>query len=423
VLFRSQNVTQKVKNWTTEVSVRVGTGSTYDSFNDHEEKKSLFSGTGPFNLVRLGTNLDDITSKPVTNEFWGTNGTFTNLTNLEELDGKALFGGRFRATEFDLCILQNLFWGFYVHVFVPYKDYHIDRIATKLLGSPTVNGVSMETFLNVDLPLILKENGLKRYDAPFKKSEIADGSFSVGWHGYKNDLCGMVSSLGGLLQLGAIAPFAANNEVNTVFAIPLGYDHQPGVLGRIAAEVGFWNIFKLGAHFGSLTFFRKNKKLRLKTDKHQNGWIILEKSKGSVDFGSFWEVGGYIKIDQLVKGLAFIVGYSFVKQERTKIHVKDHEYLETLRKDAFDPNIVYIGTNGPNVRLFSQDSYANSDRRLHGWDMQTLHLVASYDMSYAIKGGWGPLFKVEYSYPIVGKHCWTTDFIAGSLGFTVSLSL
>lgn len=427
-----QDVTRKVKDWTTEVWVRVGTGSTYDSFNSHEDKTALFNANDPFNLVRLGINLDSIdpTTQPVTDRYWGQNGPFTSTAlanaNIESPDGTAIFGGRFRASEFDLCIQQNLFWGFYVHLFLPYKDYHIDRIATKLLGSQTVNNVNMNMFINVDLPQILTENGLKKYTAPFKKSTFSDGSFSVGWHGYLPCQTGMVSSLGGLLQIGAIMPIAPNTDTNTVFAIPLGYDDQPGVVGRMAAEAGLWEMFKLGAHFGSLMFFKKNKTVRLKTDKEQNGWIILQESYGGVDWGSLWDIGAYFKIDQFAKGLSFIVGYSYVKQEKTKINVKDDEYLKTLQGSVFSPfdqNTVVIATNAPNVQLISQDDYANSDKRLSGWDTQSLHFVASYDMSYAIKGGWGPLFKFEYSYPITGKQSWATSFMAGSLGFTVCLPL
>src|SRR5207249_6351921 len=78
--FFQTEATQKIKNWTTVLSARVGFGDTSDSFDNDEERTALFNAQGPFNLTRLGLNVEDVTmaDKPTTFTYWGPNGAFEN---------------------------------------------------------------------------------------------------------------------------------------------------------------------------------------------------------------------------------------------------------------------------------------------------------------------------------------------------------
>lgn len=418
------DVTKKIKNWATEFFVRFGSGSTSESFHGDGDTTELFNDHGPFDVVRLGIGLEDITTKPVTNNYWGVGGTFSQLDTLKPTDGKVIFGGHFDITQIDFVMRQNLFWGLYAHIYAPYKSIEIDKISTRNIGAANVLGVNIDEFLSPkgDLPIILSENGLEPFNKPFKESEFSDIVVSLGWHDYKADLECLVTSLGGYMQGGCLIPCASEQDLNKVFAIPLGYNQHTAIVGHGALEVGLWNVFKLGAQGGAIIFFKTDRSVRLKTNKLQNGWIILEKSRAAVEPGTVWNAGGYFKVDQLVKGLAFIIGYSYTKQEETTVHVKDAQYLKTVRQNALDPNTVFIAENAPNAILISQDDVANSDLRLDGWTTQALHFLASYDMSEAIKGGWGPLFKLEYNYPIIGSFSWKTSYFAGSIGFSVAFN-
>lgn len=427
-LFQTE-ATSKVKNWTTVLSARLAYGQTSDSFDKDEETTKLFNDRGAFDLLRLGLNIEDIASKPTTNIYWGTGGLFENpydTTIFEPNDGKFKCGGEFTITELDLDLKQNLMWGFYAHLYVPFKDLKIDKIEEKNLGRGVVNTVNMDDFVKTDLPKILEENGLKKITPSFKDSGCGDVALSVGWQGYSHKLLGFLSSAGGLVQCGVVIPAASRQDVTKVFSLPLGYNEHVGIVSRLAAEVTVSNMFALGIQAGSTIFFKDNRDIFLKTEKQQNGWIFLQKARVKEDLGSFWDAGGYIKANLFVKGLDFLIGYSFSKQERTSYEVNDSNYLKTAQAEILaqlqgaDP--VHIGTDAPNIMLISQNDYANSDARLGGWEIQTIHLVAQYDMSEAIKGGWGPLFKLEFNCPIWGKYSWATWTVAGTLGFTVTFN-
>ncbi len=412
----------KIKKWTTSLAVQVGSGDTRKSFNVHEDKTSLFNAHGAFDIVRLGTGIEDITSKPVTNAYWGAGGHFADLTGLGANDGKVEVGGHFRTTEWDFILQQNLFWGFYVHAFLPYKDVKIDQIGTRNLGAANVKGVNITNFMNNDLPAILKENGFtsKSFYDRFKKSDCGDLVLSVGWQDYKDYMKGLVTAMGGVAQASVIVPTASDQDINQIFSIPLGYYGSVGFIGRGSAELTLWNILTIGAQIGGIVFLEDDRDFRLKTDKDQNGWLILQKAHGRLDLGSVWDIGGYAKFDKIVRGFSVAIGYSFTKQEETRIHVKDDNYLKTVIQNANPPEKPWDAYYTQNVVLVSQDDYANSDSRLVGWETQTLHFVAEYDASIHLKKWWGPFIRVQYSYPIYGKYSWASDFVAGKLGISAT---
>lgn len=447
--FLQPEATQKTQNWTTVLLARVGYGSTSDSFNQSEDKTALFNDYGPFDLTRLGIGIEGLGvggDKPVTTSYWGPGAVWANPpnngndSNFAYPKGRVEFSGRFTTTEGNLIWQQNLLWGFYTHLYIPYKDLKITNITPKNVGPAQVAGENMNDFITNDLPTILKENGLNittkvvggvKVDAletSFKKNGIGDIAFSLGWHGYKQKLCGVISSCGGFVQSGVLIPVAAKQDPNSIFSLPLGYNEHWGVVSRLAFEAEIWEMFSIGLQAGSLIFFKNDRDLYLKTDKLQTGWILLQKAHVKEDLGSMWDAGAYVKANLMVKGFDVLVGYSFSKQDRTILQVRDDNYLKTalqnLANQLNTPTLapVHIGTDGPNIIFISQDDYANSDVRQGGWEIQTIHFMMRYDMSAATKGCWGPLFQIEYNYPMWGKHSWATDIFAGTLGFTVSFN-
>ncbi len=415
--------TSQTDDWTSSLAVRALYGDTRETFERHEEDKTaLFNGHGPFALTRLGVGLEGLspTNKPVTNMFWGTGGTFADPDALATANANAGLievGGRFITTEFDVIFKQNLFWGFYLHVFVPFKELKLDPITVRNTGPAVVNGVDIADFIENTLPTILQENGIKPFGTTFKKSDIGDVIISGGWHKYKEGLEGLISSLGGLMQVGLVIPTAGERDQDRVFALPLGYNKHIGFVARGVGEAGFWDIIKVGAQAGVTIFLPENKNLRMTTDKSkkQNGWIVLEKGFAAVDPGHIWDIGAYVKAE--VKGLEALIGYSFVRQERTGLHVKDDRFLKTVVQTALTQDATPEGRGN---RFISKDDVANANRLLHGWEMHTVHFAAGYDMAKHLKKSWGPFLRVEYAYPILGKRSWATDVIAGMLGFSVT---
>jgi hypothetical protein len=422
--FFQTEPTDKTKNWATLVSARLATGRTRDSFDVHDHKRPLYSLHGPFNLVRLGFGLEN--PGVVTTQYWNKRpleaGLFDNLTNLGPDDGTADYSGRFKINAYDFELKQNLFWGFYAHVYMPVRDVKVDQIAVHRRGAQFINTPggpeNMDTFIAEKLPLICQEAGLEPFSSRFKKSGISDVVVSAGWQKCAElSRKELLTSLSGFAQVGLLIPAASEHDLDNVFAIPLGYDNNYGVLIQGGAETCVLNFVSVGLQAEATIFFRDNRQRRMMTDpaEQQNGWIVLEnKAWIGFDQGTVWDVGVYAKFDKLFKGFYATIGYSYAKQEPTKYHVKSDWFLENITnyREQYTPGDTDWGFD---YYFTSKDDIANSDSRLRGWDIQTLHFLVGYDAAVVLKS-WGPFVQIEYDYPIAGKFVWPTDMIGGTVG-------
>lgn len=411
--FLNEIISENRNDWVSTLSARIATGSTRDAFNAHEQKKPLFNAYGPCKLAHLGLGLQNVAdaSRPQTSALWSGAGRFADPSNINTATthGDAEFAGHFKVRECDVIMQQNLMWGLYVQGYLPCKEYKIDSIVAKNVGAATVNTVNMATFIRDTLPEVLKENGFVPYDKAWSKTGFGDAIVSLGWHGTTDSLEGLVSRISGFMHIGGLIPTGARRDENVIFAVPLGSNGHWGVVTRAAGELEVWNSFSLGAQVGSTLFFSKMHTMRLHTDrlKKQNGWIALEKGRADVDQGSMWDAGAYVKVGgNFVKGLALVIGYSFVNQEDSHVHVKDAAFLKdviTQQAALAQPNFV------------SQDDVANADNRFNSWQTQTLHCSLQYQPSLKVS----PLFKIEYAHPVVGKYSWATAMTSGTLGLSM----
>lgn len=413
--------------WATMFSARFGHGDASQSLDSHGRKRSLFSVYGPLDITRLGLGVQGLASKPTTQTYWNTDrstGVFDTFSSTNPLDGKVDINGRFRVQEIDFQLQQNLFWNLYVQLYLPYKDLRVDKVSFTNRGSAVLQGnrqsVSVASFVTDALPAIVKECGYNAWATSWHKKEFGDLVALVGWHDTTGRLSGNISKLAGYLQIGGLVPMVAKQDINDVFSLPVGYNQVWGVIGRGGIEVELWRAFKLGALAGTTIFLESARKVRVVSDKDkkQQGWLRLEKAHASVDTGSLWDLGMYLKHDAAVKGLSLLVGYSFMREEHTSLHIQDDNYLATVIAAAM--NVPSTSTlQPPYPKLISQDDVANADMRLHGWEMHILHLMASYDAQYAFKSFVAPSLRVSYDYPLAGKYSWKTEVISGTLGLSM----
>ncbi|NDD54886.1 hypothetical protein EBZ39_13650 [bacterium] len=398
---------------TASLEVRLGSGSAHRSFGPHERKTGLFNAHGPFDVVRLGQNLQDLTSKPVTARYWGAAGRpFDDLSTLQPGDGLVEVSGNFHTTTVDIALKQTLFSGFYAEALVPCSELKVHGVSLKNIGSGTVKGVPMNTtFLNTDLPAILAENGLKGLSGVTRDMGVADPILSLGWEGFAKRVAAEVSEAGGYLQVGVSLPAASGKDHHQIFDVPRGYNGHVGFLGRGAAEACLWGVITVGVQAGVHNFLHLNRDVRLKTDKAQNGWILLEQARVKEDLGSLWDVGGYLSLNNAIKGVRALVGYHFTRQEETRYQVRDANYLKT-----------YIAQQALNNVFISKDDFANSDTRLNAWEAHVMQLALRFDSSELVQTAWSVQAAIEYNYPLFGRNAWVTPMVGGTLGASLSFN-
>ena len=422
-----------LRDVTTYVSARYLEGDTKSSWNKHEKRKPLFADHGPFDLAKMGLNLEGLTEecKPLTHQFLRNitrdeGGEITDGGMLSVLSekgiGKFEFSGNFSISELDIEVHQNLMYGFYLHAHLPLRDLKICNIKFKHVGCQATDAITapnnvsdkmvFDTFV-ANLDPILKENGLIAHDTNYCKNGLTDFTISAGWQGYDNTSFDLVSSVQGYMQIGALIPNSDRNPINRVFWLPDGYGDHFGVNARIGFQANAFEYFGFGMTGGITMLFNETFCRRVPTSCCQRGFMHLQAAQVTVEQGTVWDIGAYIKADHLLAGLSILGGYTYTKQERSFLTVKDCNYLKTFSEQQF---------NLTPPSLVNRDTVASSDPRLMDWNQHTMHVMIEYDMGYHIDHWLVPQVQFLYNLSILGRNSWPTDMIGGQaqlvLGWT-----
>jgi hypothetical protein len=452
--------------YTTGLSVRYGHGQTSKAWNGHNETQSIPSIYGCMDITNLGSWVCsdekveiDTTNKKTMKDYWGgyyydeasadckdkvifppdyrTNPKYKSdpyKLNLAPGDGRIAFDGKFEIDEWDFTLQQDILWGFYVQVYLPYRDMKISNVcyknccvegccessakpATELTGvdkPPTK--VKIADFMDPTtgtLNNVLKSMCMDPWQKTYKKTGLSDLLVSAGWNGSGDPGSPVIKRLNGSVQVGILIPTAGDKSLNDVFAIPLGYNDYWGVSGRVSAYVQLFDFLGIGVYGGGLVFFTEDRDLRVKTALEQDGPILLQKSFGKLDQGAIWDVCGYAQLG--FKGVFAKAGCSYTRQEDSVITIKDDCLLATYKQQQLDRPP--YGSPFPNI--ISVDSIVNTDQKLKAWEYYTAHFVAGY----AFEGKtFCPSIFIEYDYPFYGKYAFKTDMLGGTLSLQAKIS-
>ncbi len=414
-------------NWTTKIMARYGQGHAWDSLNEQSKKQLLLSVAGPIDIARLGFGATAAT-QPTSATYWTTDLAKKpqefkfNGKDLPTGDnGKIDLGGRFETHDLGLELTQFIKYGFFAHVYVPFRQVKIDHISYKNKSSATVTSGADADFFGEKgaFNKILAEHNMQPLTTPFKKSGVSDVTASLGWHGYGKVGSEWIMDIAGNLQAGVIVPVAGKLDDKYVAAIPLGYNNSYGFLARGSGEIGVFDWVAVGAYVDSVMFLEQKQNLRMRTHEDQSGWLRLGKGVAKVETGTVWDCGGYVRLNALVPWLSLFGGYSFTRQEATQLTVKDSSFSVMLKKNiptgiAVDNKLVVSNDQG------DVDTVVNADPRLFAWEVHALHVGAT--MAIGAKDAKViPRLQVEYTYPFDGKNIFKTPMLGGTAGLQFSL--
>ncbi|MCB9493643.1 MAG: hypothetical protein H6679_05205 [Epsilonproteobacteria bacterium] len=440
----------------TILTVRYGFGNTRKAWDLKEARGPLLSAYGPFNIVKLGTGLEGKRVGSTTEKYWNNlfdqncdpqelKGVFD--TEFKECDGRVNFCGRFDTDEVGIFLRHHVMWGFFVQVYVPYREVKLTCIQHKNLGAKilvkdkfgndltdkdgTAVTVNLDDFIDGKnahdstmtgdggLPRILSENDFCiPLKADYRHTGIADILIAGGWAGHKCFESGLMTALGGEVMAGVLAPAAGDRPNNRVFSVPLGYENFWGVRIQMKGYVTVAEKLSVGGHVGINTFFRQNRCFRTTSDICQNGWIMLERVHANVDYGHIWDLAGFVKANRFWRGFSAYAGYSFTKQERTHLRVRDCDFLKSTRRTKLPEKQPNTDPEGRCARIVSQEEIAEQNNFFSIWTQQTLHFGAQYDLGAHQLKYCAPVIGISYDFAHMGKHAWSTEMFSGTLGLT-----
>ncbi len=320
------------------------------------------------------------------------------------------FDGKYSLFEANLSYTQNFCNGFFLSANLPIKKLKISNISHKnitstadftrlgMLGRGAL--IRLVGFLAEEIAVSGSNLATTLASSPYdlnigdaSTTGVGDLMLSGGWTCNHDDIEGL-DFLDTTIKLGVSLPTAKKRDQNKAFELALGYEKHTGIGAEFDLGLGFYEWITLGAHVGGLFFLDKTLNLRMQTNKHQSGWLKLQKGDAEYDMGNIWHAGGYLKADHIFKGISLMLGYNYAHQGKSMLTPVD-----TVK---FEPD------------------HVNADDMLKGWDQHALTVTLEYDMAEEGRR-WNPCFSVFYSRPVKGKYIFATDVGGGTAGVNVAM--
>lgn len=367
------------KEFLSSLEIKWGGATTSHGYNSHGKKCSLFDIYGFTNIHAIADGVSSLNP---------ANPIDALLLELAQLPQNENFGhlsvkGSFQLLEAVFNAYQNIINGFFMQAYLPLRHLRVSSITytdfSPQTGFPNKNNSTWQSVLQ-QFPQLLEQYGLNAQ--PRKTAGIGDFSLLIGWAcNYEKterlDFIDVDSKIGLLFPTGK-----ANNE-NNPFTFPLGYNGHYGVPLHFNCALGAWEWLTVGIHLGALFFFDKHLPQRLKTSPEQSGIFMLAQESVLVDQGTIWDIDCYIKADHVLRGFSLLFGYSFDQKDRDSL---------SLNQSSSSYNLAVV----------------NSDERLRGWQMHTLHLMAEYDFAH-YNADYLPRLGFFYDIILAGKRIFSTS--------------
>lgn len=383
------------KDWLGTFELDVAGGSTNKSINNCGQTVPLFDLYGPANMRVLGNGVPN---KSVTNV---ADLALINLSRLPANDGFAQFSfpGHFSIVEADINIEQNFTRGFFTQIYIPIRKldinpcHYVDLSPTSSSTVPNQSSPVWQNFLN-QFDNILEQYNLSL--APVHQTCIGDVTVLAGWtRNYQNTK--ILDFVDATVKIGVLINSAPAKNEDLVFDIAPGYDKHFGFPISLGLSLGSFEWLTVGVHADVITFLRRNKDIRMKTDFAQNGILKLAKGLAKVSKGPIWDLGMYAKADHLASAFSLLIGYAFATQEA----------------DRVCPFVCQ-----PEATIFNA-IIVNSDETLKGWQQHNLNFLAEYDFT---KINWpvGPRIGLIINAQVGGRKIFKTNMFGGYAGIDVA---
>ena len=423
---------QDHRDGTSYLDLRYGHGKTDRGFDRNQNRPNILGIYGVTDVSLLASNVAHVSAEctPLTHTYLDPKTGIIPNFNFKGSDGKISLRATFDIEEFDFIYQQNLQFGLYLMVYVPFRDIKVYDVAIDDFTRTTNQHFEdFHEFLSQGtFDKILCENGFKPSCTEFMKSGISDPAVYLGFQGYDDHAFDFFRDIAAFVQTGIVFPFASRKQHKVLTSVPLGYDGSYAWSTRFALEFGLADLFAVGFNGGVDIVWTKTRVEHIKTDLCQTGLIYLGREEIELLPGLVWGAGAYFHFDEPVKGLHIIGGYSYGKRDRTRV---DKVRCDDLPLASARPKSCQCGCDEserieinpgctlccPVVPLTKRETI-KEDTRLRGWQHHTLHILATYDgrelFTYA------PLATFEYDFPFDGTRSFATDMIGGTLGLTLS---
>lgn len=237
------------------------------------------------------------------------------------------------------------------------------------------------------LDIAQKLGGLSLED--WSKSGLGDIALTLDWHELYRQEKEYLKGVELYAHLGVSLPTGAKKDEDKVFSMALGNDGAWGLPLGAGLNLHFVKKIRAGLNIDFLGLFDKTKMRRIKTNRAQTEFLLLNKADATKEHGLLWQFYLYAQAFRMIHGFSGKVAYQFLK--------KDADRLSPVTSDV------------------SAD-IANTARSL---SQATLHnVIFSLDFDPFFKKNnpsFVPQFSIFYKQPVNGKGFIDLATVGGQL--------
>ena len=376
--------TRLEKTWLSSIDINLHGGSTTKARDYKGNTQELLNVYGYHNMHLLGKGVPSLkdTDDVIKNLF--------NITPTTDDFGKLEYKGTYESLGVSINFTQNFCKGFFGQIHLPFVSEKVSSISyTDKTSSSDPGYITWKRFLN-KFDTVMTQNDIDTGNSTY--TGLNDAAVFVGWT-YNNDDTEILDFFDATIKFGCLLPSSQQKNIDETFSIPSGTNNHIGLPASFDIAIGGYDWVTLGLHGSALFLFQKTKEMRVKTNAEQNGFIKLAKSNTTVDAGTVWTLGTYVKAERFIKGLSCTIGYSGTIK----------------RPDVLTPETTV-----------STATIASSDKAYTGWEKHTVHFGLDYGFEDPERR-WSPHIGFSYNRIFSGTHVFDNHLWGGNFGVVIAL--
>ncbi len=219
-------------------------------------------------------------------------------------------------------------------VFLPIVHKEIDHVRIQDLavdedfGGPLV--------VSLDKPLIdqIKNNLAQTVSAwgdglcldAWSKTGLGDLAVMVNWEHTMRQYKEHLKEVTLAAQVGVSCPTGSMRDENRAFSLPLGNDGAWGVPFGMGLDLGFIHNIHAGVNADFVALFDKTRMRRLKTDRRQTDFLLLNKGVATKEHGLSWQFHLYVGAHRFLNGFSAQMGYQFFKHDNDRLSANNNKF-------------------------------------------------------------------------------------------------
>jgi hypothetical protein len=333
-------------------TVKIKSGSTEKGLNCGGAETNVLNICGPTKLRNLtkgvpSSVLNKYSDSPI-NNVW-------SVSNLSKEFGDITFSSKFRVTNLNFYLTQNLSCGFFGGGIFQIENISFSDISfkdsTRTTDLPTtITKTEWQLFTNklftnlekygIKMPTTVNKKGLSRVDIFGGWTKSFTNTESL-------DFVDFTSTIG--------LSFPVGTDKSSVFNLHRNLGRSMSAIVSAKAAIGVWDWLTIGVFIGTELYKSYNRVVPMKTDSEQCGLIKLAKGVAKVDKKPMINFGFFAKAEHFHKRFSIIFAYQCTLQKKT--------YLNPIDIFTFDSNIV------------------NNDCTLCKWKMHTINFSIDYEFA------------------------------------------